>query len=207
MAVPESEFDSRVLWGHTFHEDADDLALLDAVERGRRERYLREDDRRRFTLGVVLTKRELAERTGTTPEKISLDRTCEGCGAPHGRPRFPGWHVSVSHSGGLVGVAVASVPVGLDVEQRGRSLADIADAVLAGEPEGDLLVYWTRKEALVKATGDGLKVPMTDVLVSAASAPAALLSWRGRPDLPARTVLRDLDPGPGYSGALAFIRP
>ncbi|WP_123670913.1 4'-phosphopantetheinyl transferase family protein [Actinocorallia herbida] len=201
------EFASRVLWRRTSDPEADDLTLLDIVERGRRARYLREDDRRRFTLGVVLAKREIAERTGLRPKDVVLDRTCPGCGAPHGRPLYPGWHLSVSHSGGLVGLAIADVPVGLDVEERGRSLADLADAILAGEPEGDLHVYWTRKEALLKATGDGLKVPMTEVEVTGASAPPALLRWKGRPDLPARTVLRDLDPAPGYAGALAFIRP
>ncbi|MCD0451426.1 4'-phosphopantetheinyl transferase superfamily protein [Actinocorallia sp. API 0066] len=205
--MPHSEFASRVVWARTSDAEADDLSLLDAVERERRARYLREDDKRRFTLGVILTKRELSARTGRPPAEISLDRTCPGCGAQHGRPLFPGWHLSVSHSGGLVGLAVADVPVGLDVEERGRSLDEIADSVLAGEPPGDLHVYWTRKEALLKATGDGLRVPMTAVRVSAASAPAALLAWRGRADLPARTVLRDLDPAPGYAGALAFIRP
>ncbi|MDX6743636.1 4'-phosphopantetheinyl transferase family protein [Actinocorallia sp. A-T 12471] len=205
--MPHPEFASRVLWRRASDPEADDLTLLDAVERERRARYLREDDKRRFTLGVVLAKTELAERTGREPGDIILDRTCPGCGAPHGRPTYPDWHLSVSHSGGLVGLAVAAVPVGLDVEERRRSLDDIADAVLAGEPEGDLHVYWTRKEALLKATGDGLKVPMTDVTVTGATEPPALLAWRGRPDLPGRTVLRDLDPAPGYAGALAFILP
>ncbi|WP_460304541.1 4'-phosphopantetheinyl transferase family protein [Actinocorallia aurea] len=205
--MPHPEFAGRVLWRRTADPEAEDLALLDAVERERRARYLREDDKRRFTLGVVMAKRELATRTGLDPSGIVLDRTCPGCGASHGRPTYPGWHLSVSHSGGLVGLAVAEVPVGLDVEERGRSLDDIAEAVIEAEPPGDLHVYWTRKEALLKATGDGLKVPMTDLVVSGASEPPALLKWRGRPDLPDRTVLVDLDPAPGYAGALAFIRP
>lgn len=206
MGVPE--FGNDVRWGRIGSADASVLDLLDGTELTRRERYVREGDRRRFTLGVNLTKWEVARRTGLPPERIALDRTCPDCGAPHGRPLYPGLHLSVSHSGDLVGVAVAEVPVGLDVEERGRPMGELDGHVRsAGEPPGDLHVYWTRKEALLKATGDGLRVPMTDLTVSAADAPAALLDWRGRPELPGRIRLRDLEPDPAYAAAIALILP
>jgi 4'-phosphopantetheinyl transferase len=44
------------------------------------------------------------------------------------------------------------------------------------------LRYWTRKEAVLKATGDGLRVPMDELVVSAPEEAAELRSWRGRPD-------------------------
>lgn len=209
MVMRDPGFGSSVRWGSIASDDADSLDLLDAVERARRERYLREDDRRRFTLGVRLTKLEVSRRTGVPPERVVLDRTCPDCGAPHGRPRYPGLHLSVSHSGALVGLAAAEAPVGLDVEERARPMDELDSHIRSsGEPPGDLHVYWTRKEALLKATGDGLKVAMTDLTVSPADAPAALLAWRGRPDLPARTVLRDLEaPDPAYAAALALIAP
>jgi 4'-phosphopantetheinyl transferase len=206
MVMRDPEFGNDVLWGRISSPEATRLDLLDAVERARRERYLREEDRRRFTLGVNLTKGEVARRTGLSPERVVLDRTCPDCGAPHGRPRHPGLHLSVTHSGDLVGVAVADVPVGLDVEERSRSMAGMDEHIRsAGEPPGDLYVYWTRKEALLKATGDGLKVPMTELTVSPADAPPALLDWRGRPDLPGRIRLYDLSPDPAYAAALALI--
>ncbi len=209
MAMPDSGFGTDVRWGRTSSAEAAALELLDATELARRERYLRDADRRRFTLGVNLTKREVARRTGLPPERVVLDRTCPDCGAPHGRPLHPGLHLSVSHSGDLVGVAVSEVPVGLDVEERARPMGELdAHVRSAGEPPGDLHVYWTRKEALLKATGDGLKVAMTDLTVSPADRPAALLDWRGRPGLPARIRLRDLEaPDPAYAAALALILP
>ncbi len=208
MGMFDPGFGCVIRWGRTVSASAADLSLLDAVERARRERYVQEADRRRFTLGVILTKREVAERTGLPPERVVLDRTCPGCGAPHGRPLYPGLHLSVSHSGDMVGVAVADVPVGLDVEERGRAIGELDSHIrAAGEPPGDLHVYWTRKEALLKATGDGLKVPMTDLTVTGADRPAALLDWRGRPDLPARMRLHDLAPDPAYAAALALIAP
>ncbi|WP_460368450.1 4'-phosphopantetheinyl transferase family protein [Actinocorallia lasiicapitis] len=151
-------------------------------------------------------KRLVAERTGLAPEKVVLDRSCEDCGRPHGRPRHPGVHISVTHSGALAGIAVADVPVGLDVEQRDRPMTEVASHVLSPrERPGDLHVYWTRKEALLKVTGDGLRVPMTDLTLSAPDEPPVLLDWAGRPGLAARIRLYDLDPAPGYAAALALI--
>ncbi|WP_344838250.1 4'-phosphopantetheinyl transferase family protein [Actinocorallia longicatena] len=154
------------------------------------------------------TKRLVAERAGLSPGEIALDRTCEDCGRPHGRPRYPGVHISVTHSGALAGVAVADVPIGIDVEQRDRPLTEVASHLVApGERYDDLHILWTRKEALLKATGDGLRVPMTDLLVSGPGEPPALLGWKDRPDLPSRILLDDLEPAPAYAGAVALIRP
>lgn len=208
MSVREPGFGCRIHWANTSDSDSSDISLLDAIERDRRAKYLRDADRRRFTLGVIHTKRLVGERLGLEASRICLDRTCPDCGRPHGRPTFPGIHISVSHSGDLVGVGIADVPIGLDVEQRDRPLTEVRSHVLsADEPDGDLHIYWTRKEALLKATGDGLKVAMTDLTVSAYDAPASLLAWKGRPDLPDRTELYDLSPAPSYAGALALIKP
>ncbi|MEO5876943.1 MAG: 4'-phosphopantetheinyl transferase superfamily protein [Streptosporangiaceae bacterium] len=202
--MSDYEFGCVIRWANLDEDAPADLGLLDAVERARRERYLREGDRDRFAMGVQLTKLELAARTGLDPQEISLDRTCPGCGATHGRPVHPAAHISVSHSEAMVGVAVAEVPVGLDVERGGRDISEVARHLLSpGDPPGELVVAWTRKEALLKATGDGLKVPMVDLTL--ADGPPRLVSWKGRDDLPGRFRLYDLEPGPGYAGALALL--
>ena len=65
--------------------------------------------------------------------------------------------------------------------------------------------YWTRKEAVLKASGDGLSVSPTRIAVSAPGSPAALTGWAGG-GRPAATIhLQDLDPGSGYAAALASI--
>ena len=119
---------------------------------------------------------------------MSFDRTCRQCGKPHGKPAVRGGDLefSVAHSGDLVAVAVATAPVGVDVEQleeRPRELGGgdpdtLARLVLADEERAALasvhpsgrahafLVAWTRKEAVTKAKGDGLRVPFTEVVVA-----------------------------------------
>ncbi len=194
--------------------------LLNDTERARRDRYRRDADRDRFTVGVAVTRLAAGVLLGVAPQEVPLDRTCPGCGAPHGRPTIAGGpHLSVSHSGDLVVVALTrGGPVGVDVEESSDRLNEgIARQLLASDEAADLrdlgrawfrqglLTYWTRKEAVLKATGDGLRVPLTDVRVSAPDEPPRLLSWEGRRDLPGRMTLRTLDPGPGYAACLALI--
>ncbi|MFP3961637.1 4'-phosphopantetheinyl transferase superfamily protein [Actinomadura fulvescens] len=191
--------------------------LLDAVERGRRERYLRDADRDRFTLGVAITRIAVGRARGLSPERVAIDRACSDCGKPHGRPVIEGGpHVSVSHSGDRVAVAVSPYgPLGVDVEEAGRATetiaghllapAEKADAAAAGMSHGALLAYWTRKEAALKATGDGLREALTRLHMSPPAEAPRLVAWDGRPDLPGRMAMYTLDPGPGYGACLALL--
>jgi 4'-phosphopantetheinyl transferase len=201
--------------------------LLDQAERRRWQAYRREADRDRFLVGCALAKTVLAGYTGLPPEQVSFDRTCRRCGEPHGKPAIRGAGIehSVSHSGDLVAVAVARSAVGVDVEQadgRARPLGGDDDPerlgrlVLADDERAALaaadpsirarafLVAWTRKEAVTKATGDGLGVSFKDVVVSPAGQPPRLLAWP-YPQAPEDVSLFDLDVQPGYVAALAVI--
>jgi 4'-phosphopantetheinyl transferase len=132
---------------------------------------------------------------------------------------------SVAHSGDLVAVAVARTPVGVDVEQldgRPHPLGGDGDpealarlvlsaaerAVLAAvPPEGRaraFLVAWTRKEAVTKATGDGLRAAFGDVVVAADAGPPRLVSWPYPRSVHSVSLL-DLDSDPGYVAALAVL--
>jgi 4'-phosphopantetheinyl transferase len=63
---------------------------------------------------------------------------------------------------------------------------------------------WTRKEAYIKARGDGLSMPLDQFDVSLAPGePAALLNTNGDPEETCRWSLQGLTPAPGYVGALA----
>jgi 4'-phosphopantetheinyl transferase len=201
-------------------------ALLDHAERERWAAYRRDADRERFVVGCGLAKIVVAARTGRRPAEVSFDRTCRQCGRPHGKPvvRHGGPEFSVAHSGDLVAVAVATAPVGVDVEQlegRPRELgggdpAALARAVFADEerealtavhPSGRaraFLVAWTRKEAVTKAKGDGLRVPFGDVIVATDAAAPRLVAWP-YPDDPRGVSLLDLDVEPGYVAALAVL--
>ncbi|RJQ87079.1 4'-phosphopantetheinyl transferase family protein [Amycolatopsis panacis] len=197
------------------------LRLLDDIERGRFEAYRQEIDRRRFLTGRVLAKTLTAQRLGGEPESVRFDSTCEDCGKPHGRPRVPGADLvlSISHSGELIGLAATDgVPVGLDVETSNRkaeaslveyALSPAEQQAVAGlsdeERAAAFFVYWTRKEAVMKATGKGLKIPLQSITFSRYDAPAELVA-SGDPALdPAGTRLADLKAAEGHRAAVAAL--
>jgi 4'-phosphopantetheinyl transferase len=208
-----------VWWAHRQDASASLETHLDDVERDRWHAYRRTEDKDRFLVGCALTKYAVADRTGQRPADVIIDRTCPHCGKPHGKPVVPGLELSVTHSGDLVGLAMATVPVGVDVEHADSrrddveglaryALSDAEQAVLdalpAGERQAAFLVYWTRKEAVTKATGDGLRASFPEVVVTAPAEPPRLLAWPYA--TPSSSVtLADLAAEPDYAAALAVI--
>jgi 4'-phosphopantetheinyl transferase len=192
------------------------LDLLSPVELGRRAAYLRPADRDRFVIGAVLIRMLAAAHTSIDPRAVDVRRRCPRCVVAHGRPTLPDTtlQVSVSHSGDVVVVACGRVEaVGVDVELVDESVdtrAVVDHALSAGEAQNvdgarDFSTYWTRKEAVLKCTGDGLTVPLGDVVVTAPAERPALLTFAGRDELPARLELCDLTPPQGYVAALAVV--
>lgn len=94
----------------------------------------------------------LRAETGAT----GVVRVCPRCGSgEHGRPRARGAdvHVSLSYAGQLGAVAWSSTgPVGIDVAEVGPPVGDFGDRQ-----------EWTRVEALLKATGEGLSRDPADL--------------------------------------------
>ncbi|HKN51049.1 MAG TPA: 4'-phosphopantetheinyl transferase superfamily protein [Amycolatopsis sp.] len=210
-----------VRWSAPLPAEPRFMALLDDVEQGRFEAYRQDADKRRFLTGRVLAKTIAAERLGLDVSSVVFDATCEDCGKPHGRPRIPGADLalSISHSGELIGVAATpDVPVGLDVETANRraedSLIEYAlspaeqkslSGLTAEERSAAFFVFWTRKEAVMKATGKGLKIPLQSITFSGHDEPARLIS-SGAPELdPARTRVADLKASDGYRAAIAVL--
>ncbi|WP_196250755.1 4'-phosphopantetheinyl transferase superfamily protein [Cellulomonas sp. JZ18] len=196
------------------HEEPgeDARSVLAPTERVRAERYRRAEDRRRSLTAALLLRHAVGALTGLRPADVDVRRTCASCGVgDHGRPALPGtgWHASVSHAGAWCVVALTTAgPVGVDVEVlRALDTAGLGAAVLGpGEHARDaaaLLRLWTRKEAVVKATGAGVGTPFRDVLVGPADWPAAL---RGCPGVPPGTgLLRDIGAPAGHVAAVCVL--
>lgn len=198
---------------------ADLVALLDEHERARLRAFRQATDAARYLAAHALTRLVLAHRLGTRPDALTFDRTCR-CGRQHGKPRLdhPGarrTEFSITHSGDLVGLAVADGPVGLDVEHH-RSLSDItgmaehvsSPAELARPaPAGtaEFLTVWTRKEALLKVTGEGLSAPMAAITLSPAGVPPAVQEWAGDSAPTGPVWLTDLMPAPEHPAAVAGL--
>jgi 4'-phosphopantetheinyl transferase len=191
--------------------------LFDEVERARFAGYRRDEDKERFAVGCALAKRVVARYAGGEAASVTLNRACSECGGQHGKPAAVGTdlELSVSHSGDAVVVAVtAGAPCGVDVERldRRRDSDALGRYVLAeseraaARTDGGLLRAWTRKEAVTKATGDGLRTPFTQVIVSGADEPPRVLAWP-YPEPPQAVSLFDLDAPPGYLAAVAVLGP
>jgi 4'-phosphopantetheinyl transferase len=201
----------EVWWAETAWLRAWHSGILSPGERARCARL----GTARCTVAAALVRLVAARHTPRPAALIEVDRSCPDCGEQHGRPRLPGsgLHVSVSHAGDRVVVAVCRVAeVGVDIEPvvaiTAGELAPLAlrdDEVALAVDARAVLTYWTRKEALVKATGDGIQVPLSEVRVSPPGAAPRLLGYPGRDGLVAQ--LRDLRGDGAYAGALAVLTP
>jgi 4'-phosphopantetheinyl transferase len=198
--------------------------LLDRKELDRRQRLFRKEDRERFTVAAALVRLVLAHHLNSPAHQLRLDRTCPTCGAWHGPPRLSdddsGLRVSISHAGERIAVSVVrGALVGVDVEQIIPTLEidtlasyvlcederDLLDRLPISDRPRGLLTYWTRKEALLKATAHGLRVPMDSVSVSGPDESPFLRSWSAPFELPTPVILHMLRPGAGYVASLAVL--
>jgi 4'-phosphopantetheinyl transferase len=189
---------------------------LSANERERGRRFRFERDRRRFVTARGLLRRLLGRYLGLEPSRLRF-----GYG-PRGKPFLAGedeLRFNVSHSGGLALLAFAwDRELGVDVEEE-REVEEaeaIARRYFSSWEERELRLLteverqaaffrcWTRKEAFIKATGDGLSRPLDAFDVTLAPGePARLLRVEGEPEAAFRFWLEDVSPAPGFAGALA----
>lgn len=201
-----------------------DVLLADA-DLARRDRLRLPADRQRLTAAWAVARLVLAAATGIPPDRLEVDRTCPGCGAQHGKPWLPSApnvHLSVAHSGGCVAVAVAAgSPIGVDVEAvvelAGAELDLLAGGTLAAEERAELArcpavqraaaftTYWTRKEAVLKATGDGLSTALDTLVVSPPSRRPRVLRWPPAAAPVAGLSMHVLHPPAGHVATLAVL--
>lgn len=148
---------------------------LDPRERERAGRFVRSSDRERFTINHGILRCLLSRYTGCRPEALEFDQNAfgrpslkEGLAAQH-----LDFNLSDSHSMGIMAVG-SGLPVGIDIEGT-RPLADrtrlaqdvfVEQELMLLEGLGDEMAEegyffcWTRKEAIIKAMGKGLSIPL-----------------------------------------------
>lgn len=203
---------------------SDDPRLLDVLDAGERERADRRSNPLPFITAHALLRSLVADETGVDPRSIEFERRCATCGTTrHGKPHvsgMPGVHVSVSYGEHMAVAALTGLgEVGVDVEDLESADFDRFNSVTLDDSEvaqlaglhGDALLgvraqLWSRKEAILKATGHGLVVDPSQVIVSAHDAPAELLEWRAEQHLPGPMRVSDLDVDqPGHRAAVAAL--
>lgn len=207
------------VWRATLAPDAETLAGLEATldrdERARAQRFLVEHGQRRFAAARGFLRDVLARYTGRTPAALRFAYGARGKPTIEGGPHF-----NLSHSGDVALLAVTAVaPVGVDVELV-RHLPDFEpiaerffargerDSLRRAAPDDYADAWyrcWTRKEAYIKATGDGLHFPLDRFEVTVlAGEPPALRSLDGSASAASTWTVHHLEPGAGAVGAVAL---
>ena len=202
------------VWAVPLHGDPERFgALLSRAEQQKLARFHFADHRRRYQIGHGALRLILGAYMGIDPIDVEFVQ------GPRGKPYLgsKGPFFNLSHSGKLAMIGLSTVELGVDIEKvrHLESLHEIArkhfsesefNALNALQGEARELAFyrcWTRKEAYIKAIGEGLSMPLDSFDVSLCEAPEFLSCRDGRED-PARWSLIDVSPGPEFVGAAAL---
>src|SRR5216684_318660 len=196
-------------------------ATLTPDERNRSARFRFERDQQRFIVARGVLRDLLGRHLQTQPGRISF--VYNRFGKPDLSPEFASrLKFNLSHSAGLALIAIAASNVGVDLEYI-RAQSDYVDIArhFFSAGEADYLTRlssrlcaeaffscWTKKEAYLKASGEGLGIPLNSFSVPLATIPVGApidLYVPSNNIAPAKCwSLYTLRPAPGYAGALAI---
>jgi 4'-phosphopantetheinyl transferase len=188
-------------------------AALAADEKARAQRFVFQPDRNSYMAARGVLRELLGRYLNRGPSEIEFDYGAQGKPALRSGWSQSGVQFNVSHSHGMALFAFAVArQVGVDVEllrpdfagekiaerffspQEVRELRSLPAAV---QDEGFFLC-WTRKEAYIKARGEGLQIPLKSFHVSLAPGKPARL----QADDSSRWSLRSLRLEGRYVGAV-----
>jgi len=193
--------------------------LLSPDERDRAERYRFPGLRARFTAGRGQLREVLGNYLQLDPARLEFAYPARG------KPSLTGLgagqiHFNLAHSQNLALIAVTRVgEVGVDVEQirpmrDGEAIAErffsareseAFRRVPVAERDAAFFTLWTRKEAWLKATGDGISESLSKIEVTFLSEePPQVLAIAGAAEAGAAWSLCPLNPARGFVGALAI---
>lgn len=195
------------------------LCTLTEDERSRAERFYFQLDRGHFIVVRGALRFILSRYLDLAPGQLRF------CYSEYGKPSLAkelgGDRVrfNVSHSHGLALFAFTyGREIGIDLERIRPGVIDehIAERFFSPQETRKLRALpreaqdeaffkcWTRKEAYIKAKGEGLSMPLDSFEVSLIPGePAALLSTKGDPQERSRWSLLELFPAPGFVAAVA----
>ncbi len=194
---------------------------LSEEELARAGRFHFRRDRERFIACRSLLRTILSRYLCVEPHQLRI------CYGTYGKPYLEEeveknkLQFNLSHSHGLALYAFTrgrNIGVDLEYIRRMPDFSQIAArffsqneyAALNALPESQrqeaFFYCWTRKEAYIKAIGNGLMHPLNSFDVSLAPGePACLLNVEGDPEEASRWSLKSLNPVPGYVAALAVV--
>jgi len=195
------------------------LEFLSDDEVLRSERFRFERDRNRFIVARAILRQLLGRYLGKKPHELRFEYTAYGKPVLASEAGYDTFSFNLSHSDAFALYAVTRARnIGIDVE---RVRNDVAFEQIArrfyspGEisslermhkdkrPEG-FFQYWTRKEAFIKALGEGVSFPMEQCDVSLMSGKVfSPIIFPGEKIESSFWCGQDLFPGVGYAAAIA----
>jgi 4'-phosphopantetheinyl transferase len=198
------------------------VASLSADERARADRYRFPVDRRRFVNGRGMLRACLGRYLSVAPHTVRFGYTSRGKPVIREPEAGRSLDFNVSHAGGIALFAFGLCRrIGVDVERIDPELAHeavarhfFADGEVAAirslSPNLRTRAFfacWTRKEAYVKARGEGITVPLDRFEVAVLpDDPAPSLTIHGDPSETSRWLLRSLNLDDQHAAALATDR-
>jgi len=185
--------------------------ILSPPEKTRADSFRFPHLRTAFVVSHALLRRVLAEYLEQSPERIEFDY------GEWGKPFIRGAELffSMSHSADMAVYAIGPERlIGVDVEAlrplpdylaiAARTFSEAESRQIAAAQLQAFYNCWTRKEAYVKALGTGLGTPLDGFEVSLAPDQAVeIVAIEGDYQRARNWSLFDLQPAPGYAGALA----
>jgi len=194
------------------------LQYLSDDERARANRFVFKQNRDAFIAARGALRRTLALYLQADPTSLRFDYTSHGKPAINSADNPQDLRFNLSHSAGMALLALTQgCEVGIDIEkvradfpyleiaQQFFTAAEYA-ALCATAPAlqaETFFNYWTHKEALIKATGVGLSVPLNQFEVSLAPG-VPITSLSATMQVPAHSI-HALAPGAAYVGACVVL--
>jgi 4'-phosphopantetheinyl transferase len=192
--------------------------LLDPTECSRAGRFRFEKDRRQYILTRGVLRMLLGRYLRRDPSGLNISYSSRGKPFIAGSENRDDLRFSVSHAGDLALLAFSrGRETGVDIESRQRlkNWKSVAERIFSEREKQELnsltemmrtvAFYngWTRKEAYLKATGEGLVDALSGIEVSISPlAPACLRAIHGDVELASRWSIYALEPAEGYAAAL-----
>jgi 4'-phosphopantetheinyl transferase len=221
MALSERDVDIGYVFTEPYAHEAALArcrAVLSAEETARGQRLLFEKDRQAFFIRRAFLRTLLSSGTGVDPVAWQFALN------PYGKPgiaapkEFSALHFNLSHRQGVCICGLAwGHDLGVDVEDTRQEVDAAVEEVVFSASERAFLArqhpaqrkeaffrLWTLKEAYIKAHGEGMSLPLTDISISFDLDPTPCLVLAGALSGDARPWnLVQFPIGAQYLGALA----
>jgi 4'-phosphopantetheinyl transferase len=195
---------------------------LSVDERIKAERFRFDWDKNRYIVSFGILKQILSLYIGVDPASVRISY------GTRGKPRLKdaygedNIHFNLSHSEGLaIYIFARDHEVGVDIE-RIRDIPEMDNivddffsprekisfkALSRSKKRKAFFRLWTRKEAYIKAIGEGMYLPLDSFDISLIPRElASPLRLEGGPKIASRWLIQDLEPTPGFAGAFAIER-